>query len=256
MYTIDLNCDIGESFGQYTVGNDEEIMKYISSANIACGFHAGDPATMSKTVKLALENNVSIGAHPGLPDLQGFGRRVMKITPREAYELVLYQVGALNAFVTAQGGVLRHVKPHGALYNMAAVDSKLAMAMAEATYDLNAEIILYGLAGSELIRAGEKIGLPIANEVFADRTYQNDGTLTPRSLPNALITKIDEAIVQAVKMVKERQLVSIDGMTIPIKADTICLHGDGPDALSFSQKINEVFAYENIRIQTFSSPGF
>lgn len=249
MFSIDFNCDMGEGFGQYTFGNDAEIMKYISSANIACGFHSGDPAIMNKTVKLALENNVSIGAHPGLPDLQGFGRRMIAISPCEAYELVLYQVGALNAFVTAQGGILRHVKPHGALYNMAAVDAKLAKAIAEAIYDLNSEITLYGLAGSELTKAGTNIGIPIANEVFSDRTYQNDGTLTPRSHPHALITKIDDAIGQAMKMVKEGQATSIDGINIPIKADTICLHGDGADALKFAEKMYEKFAMENIHIK-------
>ncbi|MBS4178958.1 LamB/YcsF family protein [Lederbergia citrea] len=248
MYKVDLNCDIGESFGQYTLGHDEEIMKHISSANIACGFHAGDPSTMNKTVKLALENGVSIGAHPGLPDLQGFGRRVMAISPREAYELVLYQVGALNAFVTAKGGKLRHVKPHGALYNMAAVDEKLAEAIAEAVYQLDHEIILYGLAGSELIKAGEKIGLHTANEVFADRTYQNDGTLTSRQNPNALITNVDAAIFQVVRMVKEKRVSSVEGIDFSIRADTICIHGDGPNALDFAKKINEAFAKENISI--------
>lgn len=250
MYKVDLNCDMGESFGNYTLGHDEEIMHYISSANIACGFHAGDPSTMNKTVRLAIENGVSIGAHPGFPDLQGFGRRNMSITPREAYEMVLYQMGALGAFVKAQGGSLHHVKPHGALYNMAAVDEDLATAIAEAVYHFEPQLILYGLAGSSLIKAGEKIGLTTASEVFADRTYQNDGTLTPRSQSNALISNTDTAITQVVKMVKEQKVTSIDGKDITIKADTICIHGDGAHALDFAKKIHEVFANEGIFIKS------
>ncbi len=194
MEQIDLNCDIGEGFGTYNVGFDEEIMPYISSANIACGLHAGDYTTMNKTVQLALENNVAIGAHPGLPDLQGFGRRKMAISPQEAFEMVLYQIGALHSFVIAHGGTLRHVKPHGALYNMAAVDSKLAEAITEAIYRFQPELILFGLANSELIKAGKKIGLQTANEVFADRTYQNDGTLTPRHQANALIHDVEQSV--------------------------------------------------------------
>lgn len=250
MFKVDLNCDMGESFGLYTLGHDEEIMRYISSANIACGFHAGDSATMNKTVKLALENGVKIGAHPGLPDLQGFGRRNMAITPQEAYEIVLYQVGALSAFVKAQGGSLHHVKPHGALYNIAAVDENLAIAVAKAVLHFDPQLILYGLAGSELIKAGEKIGLATASEVFADRTYQNSGTLTPRSQPNALITNTDDAISQVVKMVKEQKVTSVDGTDISIKADTICIHGDGAHALQFAQKIHEVFTAEKISIKS------
>ncbi|MEK3889249.1 5-oxoprolinase subunit PxpA [Bacillus sp. FSL K6-3431] len=249
MYKIDLNCDMGESFGQYELGQDEKILGYISSANIACGFHAGDPATMNKTVQLALKNKVSIGAHPGLPDLQGFGRRKMAITPREAYELILYQTGALNAFVTASGGKLHHLKPHGALYNMAVTDHFLADAIAEAIYHLNPEIIVYGLAGSELIQSGKKLGLRTANEVFVDRTYQRDGTLTSRSQSDALITNVDHAISQAIKMVKEQRVTSTDGTDIAVQADTICIHGDGADALHFARKIHETFTTEKITIQ-------
>ncbi|MBS4201996.1 LamB/YcsF family protein [Bacillus sp. FJAT-49732] len=250
MYKVDLNCDMGESFGNYTLGYDEEIMRYISSANIACGFHAGDPATMNKTVKLALEYRVSIGAHPGFPDLQGFGRRNMSISPQETYEIVLYQVGALNAFIKAQGGYLHHVKPHGALYNMAAVNEKLATAIAEAVYHFDPQLLLYGLADSELIKAGQKIGLATANEVFADRTYQPDGILTPRSQLNALIANTDDAISQVVKMVKEQKVTSVAGNDISIKADTICIHGDGANALTFAQKIHEVFANKSIFINS------
>ncbi len=182
---IDLNGDMGESFGAYRIGHDEELAKVVTSANIACGFHAGDPAVMRRTVKLCLEHGVEVGAHPGLPDLMGFGRRAMQITPEEAYDLVLYQAGALQGFVRAEGGRMRHVKPHGALYNMAAVQRPLAESIAKAVYRLDPELILFGLAGSELIRAAESIGLRAASEAFADRTYRADGTLTPRTDPEA-----------------------------------------------------------------------
>ncbi|CAM4098340.1 LamB/YcsF family protein [Lederbergia lenta] len=249
MCTIDLNCDMGESFGQYTLGQDEEMLRYISSANIACGFHAGDPSIMNKTVQLALKYNVSIGAHPGLPDLQGFGRRIMSITPKEAYELILYQTGALHAFVVANGGQLHHLKPHGALYNMAAVDNLLAEAIVEAAYHLNPEIILYGLSGSELIQAGNKIGLRTASEVFIDRTYQSDGTLTSRLQSNAVIKDVNKAISQALRMVKAQQVTSTNGTNIAVKADTICIHGDTANALDYVKKIHEAFTTEKIMIQ-------
>lgn len=249
MWKIDLNCDIGEGFGSYTAGLDEKMMPYISSANIACGFHAGDFSTMNKTVLLALENSVAIGAHPGLPDLQGFGRRKMEISPREAYEIVLYQIGALNAFVIANGGTLNHVKPHGALYNMAAVDVEIADAIAEAVYRFNPELRLFGLSGSALIHAGEKLGLHTVSEVFTDRTYQSDGTLTPRSEPNALIKDTDQAISQALFMVKKHKVRSIQGDDVPVKADTVCVHGDEPSALEFVKRLNEAFAAEGISIQ-------
>ncbi|MCC9166019.1 LamB/YcsF family protein [Pontibacter harenae] len=251
MYTfkVDLNCDLGESFGAYTLSNDEAILDFVNSANIACGFHAGDPAVMRKTVKLALEKNVAIGAHPGLPDLVGFGRREIAITPSEAFDITVYQVGALSAFVKAAGGTLHHVKPHGALYNMAAVNEKLAEAIAEAVYKVIPEAILYGLAGSALIKAGEKLGIGTANEVFADRTYQPNGTLTPRSQPNALIADHTQALNQVLRMVKEGKVKTQQGQDISIKADTVCIHGDGPHALSFAQQIQEVLQKESIMIQ-------
>jgi UPF0271 protein len=248
MFKVDLNCDMGESFGQYTLGNDKEMMTYISSANIACGFHAGDPNIMDQTVKLALEHNVSIGAHPGFLDLHGFGRRKIQITPEEAYQLIIYQVGALQGFVQANGGKLHHVKPHGALYNMAAVDRELAEAIALAVFRINPDIVLYGLSNSELTKAGEAIGLKVAHEVFADRTYQKDGTLTPRNQPNALITNDEDAIRQVVKMVKEHKVKTVDNQEIEIKADTICLHGDGRFALPFAKRIHEIFKKEGIEI--------
>ncbi len=180
MNKIDLNCDMGESFGAYQMGRDKEILDYVTSANIACGFHAGDPATMRRTVRLALGKNVGIGAHPGLPDLVGFGRRPMEISPQEAYDLVVYQIGALYGFVKAEGGQLQHVKPHGALFNMAVKDADLSEAIAEAVYKVDPELILFGLPGSELVNAGKKASLRTASEVFSDRTYQEDGSLTSR----------------------------------------------------------------------------
>lgn len=248
-YEIDLNCDMGESFGAYIMGNDEEVMDTISSANIACGFHAGDPVIMRKTVKLALEKGVAIGAHPGFQDLSGFGRREMVISPSEAYALTVYQIGALYGFVQAEGGSIQHVKPHGALYNMAAQDASLAEAIAEAVYKVSPELILYGLAGSELVKAGKRIGLLTANEVFSDRTYQCDGTLTPRSQPNALITDHEHAIKQIIRMVKEGKVEATDGTHIPIQADTICIHGDGKTALEFAKRIPSALAIEGIKVR-------
>jgi UPF0271 protein len=250
MYRVDLNCDMGESFGVYRIGNDEDILNYVTSANIACGFHAGDPSTMRRTVHMALEKGVSIGAHPGLPDLIGFGRRNMAITPEEAYDLIVYQVGALYAFVKAAGGNMQHVKPHGALYNMAAKDQALSEAIAKAVYDIDPTLVLFGLAGSELIKAGERIGLKTANEVFADRTYQQDGSLTSRREPNALINDEQEAIQQVIRMVKEGKVRSQQGVDVNIQADTICIHGDGPHALTFAKKIREDLIESGIIIQS------
>ncbi|RFU64342.1 LamB/YcsF family protein [Bacillus sp. V59.32b] len=248
MHFVDINCDMGESFGAYKLGRDEEIFNYITSANIACGFHAGDPATMRKTVKLALEKNVGIGVHPGLQDLAGFGRREMQITPQEAYDLIVYQIGALYAFVKSEGGMLQHVKPHGALYNMAAKSAALSEAIAEAVYKVQPELILFGLAGSELVKAGEKIGLRTANEVFSDRTYQEDGSLTPRRNANALIESQEAAVSQVITMVKESKVTSLQGVEVPIKADTICIHGDGEHALDFAKYIST--ALKNAGITT------
>ncbi|WP_026464427.1 5-oxoprolinase subunit PxpA [Adhaeribacter aquaticus] len=247
--TVDLNCDIGESFGSYNLGNDAAILPYVSSVNIACGFHAGDPSVMNRTVKLALMHKVAIGAHPGLPDLVGFGRRDIAVSPEEVFDMVVYQVGALEAFVRANGGRLHHVKPHGALYNMAAVQENLAEAIAEAIYKVNPEAVLYGLAGSALIKAGLKTGLVTANEVFADRTYQPDGTLTSRRLPNALITNHQEAVKQVIKMVKELKVTTLDGKEIALKADTICIHGDESNALEFVALIKNALEREGVVIQ-------
>lgn len=246
--SLDLNCDMGESYGPWSVGNDAALLDYVTSANIACGFHAGDPATMHKTVQLAIEKGVAIGAHPSLPDLQGFGRRAMSITPDEAYDLIVYQVGALAGFAHALGGRLSHVKPHGALYNMAVMDRPLAQAIAEGVKDTDPGLVLFGLAFSELVRAGEEAGLTVANEVFADRTYQANGSLTPRSQPNALIKDVNESIEHVRRMVEDGKVKSLQGTEVAVRADTLCIHGDEPTALEFVQKIRKALTDSGIRL--------
>ncbi len=244
---------MGESFGTYTKGADEEMLDYVTSANIACGFHAGDPTTMRKTVAMALNKNVGIGAHPGLQDLMGFGRRNIDISPQETYDLIVYQIGALHAFVKAEGGQLQHVKPHGALYNMAVKNRSLAKAIAEAVYKVNSDLILIGLAESELIKAGKEIGLHTASEVFADRTYQEDGTLTSRIESNALIRDKDVAVKRVVRMVKERKITSINKKDVSITADTICIHGDGAQALEFAKYIRKSLHESGVEVKRLIS---
>lgn len=246
---VDLNSDIGESYGAYTMGLDSEVLKHVTSANIACGWHAGDPVVMEQTVRVAVQEGVGVGAHPGFPDLMGFGRREMKITPAEAKAYVTYQIGALEAFARAAGISLRHVKAHGALYNMAAKDEKLAMAIAEAVKATNPELILMGLANSCLTKAGEQIGLRVAHEVFADRAYQVDGTLVGRSQPGSMIEDADLAIRRVVKMVKEGKVEAVTGEDISIQADSICVHGDSPKALEFVQKIRKALEEEGILVE-------
>ena len=250
MNYIDLNSDIGESYGLYQIGNDKEVLKHISSANIACGYHAGDHNVMMETVKMAKRNNVNIGAHPGLPDLLGFGRREMNISPKEIYHLTLYQMGALAALTRAQGTHLVHVKPHGALYNTAASSRPIADAIAQAVADYDPSLILFGLSGSELIRAGKEKGLLTASEVFADRTYQPDGTLTARNDENAMIHDVKFASKRIIRMVKEGKVTATDGTDIDITADTVCVHGDEPAALEFIQELKSALTKEKIMIRT------
>ena len=251
MLKVDLNSDLGESFGNYKLGCDAEVLKYVTSANIACGFHAGDPTVMRETVKLALVNGTALGAHPGLPDLQGFGRRNMAITPKEAYDITVYQIGALYAFAKAEGACLQHVKAHGALYNMAAKDKKLAEALAEAVYAVNPEMVLFGLAGSEMIIAAEKLGIKTANEVFADRSYQQDGSLTPRNMAGAMITEESVALAQVMKMVINGRVATLAGEEITLKADTICVHGDGAKAIEFTKKIRSSLLEAGVDVRNF-----
>lgn len=248
---VDLNCDLGESFGLFQVGADSEVLRLVSSANIACGLHAGDFQVMHKTVKMALANHVSIGAHPGLPDLQGFGRRWISYTPQEIYDLVLYQIGALAAFVRAEGGQLAHVKPHGALYNKAAVDRSIADAIAQAVRDFDPHLRLFSLSGSVLIEAGRAAGLQTVSEVFADRNYSAEGTLVPRSHPQAMVHSLEEMSQRLIQMIKEKSVVSLDGRTIPLEAETVCLHGDEPEALAHAQRLRETLEEKGITIQAF-----
>lgn len=224
-------------------------MPQVTSVNIACGFHAGDPSTMRRTVQAALASGTAIGAHPGLQDLIGFGRRKIELEPQEAYDIVLYQIGALQAFVHAEGARLQHVKPHGALYNMAAQNPQLAEAIAEAVYRADPELILFGLSGSALIEAGKRIGLRTANEVFADRTYQPDGSLTPRDIPGALISDSAQAVEQVLCMAESRRVVTLQGTEIEIAADTVCLHGDGAQALPFAKLLRDALEQAGIRLQ-------
>lgn len=245
---IDLNCDMGESFGIYSIGRDEEIIPYISSANIACGAHAGDPNVMKHTVRLAVKHGVSIGAHPGYPDLSGFGRREMLLTPEEIYSLIVYQIGALAAFAKTEGGSLQHVKPHGALYNQAARSKEISRAIAAAVADVDSSLVLYGLAGSELITAGKAAGLTTANEAFADRTYAPNGTLTPRRLANALLTDAEAAAAQVIRIVKHNTVQTTDGTDIKLEANTICIHGDGKQAVTFARLIHQKLQAAGINI--------
>ena len=235
---IDLNCDMGESFGAWKLGNDEAILGHVTSANIACGFHAGDPRTMQRTVAAAFERGVRVGAHPGLQ-----GR-----TPAEAYAIVVYQVGALSGFARVLGGRLDHVKAHGALYNMAAKDPTLADAIARAVRDVDAGLVLFGLAGSEMIRAAEDVGLRAASEVFADRTYQDDGSLSPRGLPGAMIEDPELAVAQVMRMVREGKVRSLQGNDVPVRAETLCIHGDQPGALAFVTQIRQALAAAGVAV--------
>lgn len=241
MVKIDLNADLGEGGSA-----DAELMTLVSSVNIACGFHAGDAPTMLTSVRNAVKNGVAIGAHPSFPDRENFGRTAMDLPPETVYAQVLYQIGALEAIVRAENGVLRHVKPHGMLYNQAAKDPALADAIARAVRDCNPALILVGLAGSELIRAGERLGLTTRQEVFADRGYQPDGSLVPRTQPGALITDEERALAQTLEIVRSGHVTAIDGTSAAVKADTVCLHGDGEHALQFARRLRAAFAEQGI----------
>jgi 5-oxoprolinase (ATP-hydrolysing) subunit A len=248
MHRVDLNCDMGESFGNYVLGNDRQILDFVTSANIACGYHAGDPSVMRKTARMALDRGVAIGAHPSYPDLQGFGRRFMTVSPQELNDMVLFQIGALAAIVGREGGRLQHVKAHGALYNAAAEDRALADAIASAVRSADPDLILFGLSDSELLAAGARVGLRTASEGFADRTYQADGTLRSRGEPGALIEDPAVALEQSVRMVVDGVVRSHEGTDVVIKADTICIHGDGPRALEFARTLCTGLADANVRV--------
>jgi UPF0271 protein len=227
---IDLNADVGESFGIYKTGNDELLLRTVTSGSIACGFHAGDPMVMRHTVRLAAKAGVSIGAHPGFPDLAGFGRREMSIDPEEITELVLYQLGALSAIAKAEGAALRHVKPHGALYNMSVRRADMAEAIARSVASFDDTLVVVGLPGSQLLSASARLGLSTAAEGFADRSYEGDGSLTPRHRAGAVLAEPAHAVEQAVRLVRDGKVVARDGSTLSLKVDTICVHGDTPGA--------------------------
>ncbi|WP_320046662.1 5-oxoprolinase subunit PxpA [uncultured Ilyobacter sp.] len=253
MFQVDLNSDLGESFGNYKIGMDEEILKYVSSANIACGWHGGDPMVMDKTVSMANKYNIGIGAHPGFFDLMGFGRRSIDATPEEIKNYVKYQLGALMAFSVSHGEKIQHVKVHGAMYNMAAKNEKYADSIAQAIYEVDKNIILLGLANSEMIKSGKKLGLKTANEVFADRAYNSDATLVSRSIEGAVIHDAELAISRVIKMIKTGKITSITGEEISIKADSVCVHGDNPKALDFVKKIRKELEKESIRVTSISN---
>ncbi|AIL32134.1 5-oxoprolinase subunit PxpA [Basilea psittacipulmonis] len=243
MKRIDINCDMGESYGNWTMGNDEAIMPYIDSANIACGFHAGDFSTMFKTVKLALKHHVNIGAHVGFDDKQGFGRREIKMSAQEIYELTVYQIGAMNAIVKAcdPHASIHHLKPHGALYNMSANHHDFSQAIVQAIKDCQPNMILYSLAGSLQVKMAKASGLTVYEEAFSDRTYTDQGTLTPRSEPNAVIHDSHLAI-EHIKNIIKGNVMGTSGKMIPLHADTICIHGDGKQAVAFAQQLKASIA--------------
>ena len=248
MYRVDLNSDLGESFGRYTLGMDDKIIPLITSANVACGYHASDPVVMDKTVSMVREAGIRVGAHPGFPDLMGFGRRNMAVSPAEAKAYVMYQLGALEGFCRAKGVKLQHVKPHGALYNMAAKDYELSRAICEAIYEFDKNLIVLALSVGELARAAKDMGLRTALEVFSDRAYEEDGTLVNRRKDGAMITDEDEAIARVVRMVKEKKVTAITGKDIPIQADSVCVHGDGAKALAFVERIRKALTEEGVEI--------
>ena len=252
---VDLNADLGESFGPWPMGQDEALMASITSANVACGFHAGDPSVMRQTVALAKARGVAVGAHPGFPDLVGFGRRELQATPREVEDFVLYQVSALAGIAAAEGVRLQHVKAHGALYNMAARDRSLADAIARAVRAVDSSLILLGLPDSELLRAGVEHGLPVAAEVFADRAYEPDGSLASRRKPGSVIHDTAVVVARAVQMVKSRQVVATDGTTVTLQADTLCLHGDTPGSGDLARQIRAALEGARVAVVPLRSAG-
>ncbi len=250
--SIDLNCDMGESFGTYKLGMDESILKFITSANIACGWHAGDPNIMETTVKLAKDLGVGIGAHPGYPDLLGFGRRNMNCTPQEIRQYIIYQVGALQAFCNVHGTRLAHVKPHGALYLTAVDNEKIARAVAQAIVSINKDLYFVALAGKKgklMARVGEEIGLKVVYEAFPDRAYTPEGMLAPRTNPGAVITDPDEVAQRALLMARDGIVIATDGSTIELKVQTICVHGDTPTAVKLVETINKLLKKNDINVQ-------
>jgi UPF0271 protein len=245
---IDLNSDMGESFGAYTIGADEEVLRWVTSANVACGWHGGDPSVMRRTIRRAKELGVRVGAHPGYPDLLGFGRRVMQITRQEARDYTLYQIGALRAFAEGLGVRLQHVKPHGALYNAAAKDRELSLGIAEGVAEAGGDLVLVGLPGSELVKAGREVGLRVAREAFGDRAYNEDGSLVSRAVAGSLITDPD-AVAERVLAFTRGVARALSGKEIRVEADTVCLHGDTPGAPAIARRVRERLTAAGIAVR-------
>lgn len=246
---VDINADMGESFGAYTIGHDAGLMKSITSANVAAGFHAGDPTVLRETIRLAKANGVAVGAHPGFPDLVGFGRRELNVTPREAEDFVLYQIAAVAGMASAEGVRLQHVKPHGALFTMAVRNVELAAAIARAVAAFDRSLILFGLPGSEILAAGRSAGLHVAAEVFADRAYEPDGSLASRRKPGAVIHDVDAVVSRAVRMVQDRSVVAVDGSVVALEADTICVHGDTPGSDQLAASIRSGLEHAGVQVK-------
>lgn len=252
MARIDLNCDCGESFGPWSMGDDAALLPWVTSANIACGAHAGDTETMRRTLRLARELGVACGAHPGYPDLQGFGRRPIEMSPDEVFGSVLMQLGALDALARAEGVALKHVKPHGALYNVAARTPQLAEAIASAVAAFGRDLVLVGLAGSALVVAGEAAGLRVAGEAFADRRYETDGSLRDRRLADAVIGADDEVVAQALSIARHRRVVDVSGSSLAIAADTLCIHGDTPGAAAKARRLRQALDEAGVEVAQLS----
>lgn len=249
MHMIDLNSDIGESFGAYKMGDDVAVMKSITSANVACGFHAGDPLVLKKTIELCAKMGVAVGAHPGYPDLVGFGRRNMACTPDEVYSDVLYQIGAIQAFCAANGMELQHVKPHGAMYNQAAKSAELADAIVQAVKDAGGNLILMGLANSEFERAAKDKGVLYAAEAFADRAYMPDGSLVPRSKPGSVIHDAAAAAKRVVRMATEGTVEAIDGTIVKFRPQSVCMHGDTAEAVEMAAAVKKALEEAGVAIK-------
>ena len=250
---IDLNADVGESFGAYAIGHDPGLMKSITSANVAAGFHAGDPSVLRATVRRAKAHGVAVGAHPSFPDLAGFGRREMVMSPREAEDLVLYQIAAVAGVAQVEGVQLQHVKPHGALYNMASRDVALAGAVARAVAAFSPGLILLGPPGSELLKAGTALGLRVVGEAFADRAYEPDGSLVSRKKLGAIIHDVDAVVERSIRLAKDRTVVAIDGSIVHLRADTICVHGDTPGADELAAKLRQALERAGVEVKPMAA---
>ncbi len=252
---IDLNCDVGESFGRYQLGDDEGVLRHVTSANIACGLHAGDPSVMRRTVRLAARLGVAVGAHPGFPDLVGFGRREIQAAPGEIEDLVLYQIAALAGMVAAEGGRLRHVKPHGALYNMASRDRTLADAVARAVAAADPRLTLVGLSGSCLLEAGLAAGLEVASEAFADRAYEASGALRSRSRPGAVVHDPDAVVDRVLQMIRHGIVTAATGEPVEVRADTVCIHGDTPGAAALAAAVRSGLEAAGVQVAALHAPA-